>query len=130
MRFSHGYSRYDEIVEDPHFAVLSEPFKNDKDKYSFFDRRYKLLEQALVVEEHLRRIASFQAEETENDSASQQLNFIPGVNFKNKDAEALQEALFQLEEVLVELRSDVTRMPVIVEQLPIVCERLEVDERV
>ena len=53
---THGYSRWQDIQQDPRFAIISEPFNRDMKergnyleiKNKFLARRFKLLEQALV----------------------------------------------------------------------------------
>lgn len=53
---THGFSRWQDIQQDSHFSIISEPFNRDmKDrgnvleiKNKFLARRFKLLEQALV----------------------------------------------------------------------------------
>ena len=61
---THGYSRWQDIQIDPKFSIINEPFKMDIGKGNFLEmknkflaRRFKLLEQALVIEEQLRRAA-------------------------------------------------------------------------
>lgn len=61
---THGYSRWQDIQNDIRFAIINEPFKMDINKGNFLEiknkflaRRFKLLEQALVIEEQLRRAA-------------------------------------------------------------------------
>jgi chromodomain-helicase-DNA-binding protein 4 len=61
---THGYSRWQDMQNDPSFAIINEPFKMDVGKGNFLEiknkflaRRFKLLEQALVIEEQLRRAA-------------------------------------------------------------------------
>ncbi|XP_026687197.1 chromodomain-helicase-DNA-binding protein Mi-2 homolog, partial [Diaphorina citri] len=61
---THGYGRWQDIQNDIRFAVINEPFKMDVGKGNFLEiknkflaRRFKLLEQALVIEEQLRRAA-------------------------------------------------------------------------
>ncbi len=61
---NHGYGRWQDIQNDHRFAVINEPFKMDVGKGNFLEiknkflaRRFKLLEQALVIEEQLRRAA-------------------------------------------------------------------------
>ena len=61
---THGYSRWQDIQADPRFIIINEPFKMDVGKGNFLEiknkflaRRFKLLEQALVIEEQLRRAA-------------------------------------------------------------------------
>ncbi|KAH8418107.1 hypothetical protein KR009_001868 [Drosophila setifemur] len=61
---THGYGRWQDIQNDIRFAIYNEPFKMDvgngnflEIKNKFLARRFKLLEQALVIEEQLRRAA-------------------------------------------------------------------------
>lgn len=61
---THGYGRWQDIQNDHRFAIINEPFKMDVGKGNFLEiknkflaRRFKLLEQALVIEEQLRRAA-------------------------------------------------------------------------
>ncbi|CAF1121099.1 unnamed protein product [Adineta ricciae] len=61
---THGYSRWQDIQIDPKFSIINEAFKKDMGKGNFLEmknkflaRRFKLLEQALVIEEQLRRAA-------------------------------------------------------------------------
>jgi len=61
----HGYGRWQDIQNDAAaFGIINEPFKADQGKGNFLEmknkflaRRFKLLEQALVIEEQLRRAA-------------------------------------------------------------------------
>ena len=60
----HGYGRWQDIQNDVSFTIINEPFKADQGKGNFLEiknkflaRRFKLLEQALVIEEQLRRAA-------------------------------------------------------------------------
>uniref|UniRef100_A0A8C8K980 DNA helicase n=1 Tax=Oncorhynchus tshawytscha TaxID=74940 RepID=A0A8C8K980_ONCTS len=60
----HGYARWQDIQNDVKFAILNEPFKAEMNRGNFLEiknkflaRRFKLLEQALVIEEQLRRAA-------------------------------------------------------------------------
>ena len=61
---THGYGRWQDIQNDGRFCIINEPFKMDVGKGNFLEiknkflaRRFKLLEQALVIEEQLRRAA-------------------------------------------------------------------------
>uniref|UniRef100_A0A6I8QVT9 Chromodomain helicase DNA-binding protein 5 n=1 Tax=Xenopus tropicalis TaxID=8364 RepID=A0A6I8QVT9_XENTR len=61
---THGYARWQDIQNDPRYLILNEPFKSEihkgnylEMKNKFLARRFKLLEQALVIEEQLRRAA-------------------------------------------------------------------------
>ncbi|XP_075062535.1 chromodomain-helicase-DNA-binding protein 3 isoform X2 [Mixophyes fleayi] len=60
----HGYARWQDLQNDPPFSMINEPFKSETNKGNFLEmknkflaRRFKLLEQALVIEEQLRRAA-------------------------------------------------------------------------
>uniref|UniRef100_A0A8C2X0D9 Chromodomain helicase DNA binding protein 4 n=1 Tax=Cyclopterus lumpus TaxID=8103 RepID=A0A8C2X0D9_CYCLU len=60
----HGYARWQDVQNDVRFAILNEPFKGEMSRGNFLEiknkflaRRFKLLEQALVIEEQLRRAA-------------------------------------------------------------------------
>ncbi|XP_053318668.1 chromodomain-helicase-DNA-binding protein 3 isoform X2 [Spea bombifrons] len=60
----HGYARWQDIQNDAPFSIINEPFKSETNKGNFLEmknkflaRRFKLLEQALVIEEQLRRAA-------------------------------------------------------------------------
>uniref|UniRef100_A0A8C4ZR91 DNA helicase n=1 Tax=Gadus morhua TaxID=8049 RepID=A0A8C4ZR91_GADMO len=60
----HGYARWQDIQNDVRYAILNEPFKGEINRGNFLEiknkflaRRFKLLEQALVIEEQLRRAA-------------------------------------------------------------------------
>ncbi|XP_043359581.1 chromodomain-helicase-DNA-binding protein 3 isoform X21 [Dermochelys coriacea] len=60
----HGYARWQDIQNDAQFTIINEPFKTEANKGNFLEmknkflaRRFKLLEQALVIEEQLRRAA-------------------------------------------------------------------------
>lgn len=61
---AHGYGRYQDVQQDLHHQIINEPFKSEQGKPAFLEiknrflqRRFKLLEQALVIEEQLRRAA-------------------------------------------------------------------------
>ncbi|KAM3920975.1 chromodomain-helicase-DNA-binding protein 5 isoform 10-T10 [Leptodactylus fuscus] len=61
---THGYARWQDIQNDPRYLILNEPFKSEVHKGNYLEmknkflaRRFKLLEQALVIEEQLRRAA-------------------------------------------------------------------------
>ena len=54
----HGYERWNDLAIDEDFAILNEPFKNSLNlREKFMERRLRLLEQALVFEEQLRRFS-------------------------------------------------------------------------
>ena len=73
---THGYGRWQDMQNDPSFAIINEPFKMDVGKGNFLEiknkflaRRFKLLEQALVIEEQLRRAAYLNLTQDSNHPA-------------------------------------------------------------
>lgn len=147
----HGYGRWQDIQNDPAFAIINEPFKMDVGKGNFLEiknkflaRRFKLLEQALVIEEQLRRAAylnltqdpthpamalNARFAELETMAESQQQlskESLAG----NKPANAvLHKVLNQLEELLSDMKSDVSRLPATIARIPPVAQRLQMSER-
>ncbi|CAL2045343.1 unnamed protein product [Caenorhabditis brenneri] len=150
----HGYGRFqanfNEIINDPRFAILSEPFKevgtdptlNDL-KAKFMQRRFKLLEQSLVIEEQLRRAAHAGRHLTPDNVgplaqrfadleniAESQANMAKESAAGNRNANAvLHKCLVQLDEILTDMKSDVSRLPATFTQLASVTERLNMTER-
>lgn len=58
------FKQKQDIHNDPRFALVNEPFRGDQGKANYLEmknrflaRRFKLLEQALIIEEQLRRAA-------------------------------------------------------------------------
>lgn len=161
----HGFSRWQDIQQDPHFSVISEPFNRDlkergnylEIKNKFLARRFKLLEQALIIEEQLRR-ASFLKLDMNNGSQNVIIDPMTGttgsvlsLNSKfseletladshyhlstqssngNKPAnDVLKRVLVQLEELLNDMKHEVNRIPVSLTRLPSVTSRLQMQER-
>lgn len=141
----HGYARWQDILTDPRFAIVNEPFKMDAGKGNFLEirnkflaRRFKLLEQALVIEEQLRRAAYLnssnkselkmrhpgdaneESSETENEST-------PLKSTVNNPT--LHKVLNQLEELLADMKSDVSRLPATLANIPPVAQRLQAAEK-
>jgi chromodomain-helicase-DNA-binding protein 4 len=147
----HGYGRWQDIQNDPAFAIINEPFKMDVGKGNFLEiknkflaRRFKLLEQALVIEEQLRRAAYLNLSqdpthpamalnarfaELETLAESQQQLSKESLS-GNKPANAvLHKVLNQLEELLSDMKSDVSRLPATIARIPPVAQRLQLSER-
>jgi hypothetical protein len=91
---THGYGRWQDIQNDHRFAIINEPFKMDVGKGNFLEiknkflaRRFKLLEQALVIEEQLRRAAYLNLTQDANHPAmalnTRFTEVILGKTFKN-----------------------------------------------
>lgn len=61
----HGYDQFAEICNDPDLAFLLAPFKTSATgiREKFMDRRLKLIEQALVLEEQIRRFRHLESVE-------------------------------------------------------------------
>ncbi|XP_043222807.1 chromodomain-helicase-DNA-binding protein Mi-2 homolog isoform X1 [Amphibalanus amphitrite] len=147
----HGYGRWQDIQNDIRFAIINEPFKMDVGKGNFLEiknkflaRRFKLLEQALVIEEQLRRAAylnlsqeashpamALNARFAEVECLAESHQHLSKESLAgNKPANAvLHKVLNQLEELLSDMRSDVSRLPASLARIPPVAQRLQMSER-
>uniref|UniRef100_A0A6G1S543 Chromodomain-helicase-DNA-binding protein 4 n=2 Tax=Aceria tosichella TaxID=561515 RepID=A0A6G1S543_9ACAR len=149
----HGYGRWQDIQNDPTLAIINEPFKADVSgrnnyldiKNRFLARRFKLLEQALVIEEQLRRAAYLNvAPDGSNPQvyllnqrfadlemiAESQQQLTKETVAGNKQAKmVLSRVLNQLDDLLNDMKSDVTRLPSTISRIPSVASRLQMSER-
>merc|ERR1712012_255716 len=147
----HGYGRWQDIQNDIRFNIINEPFKMDVGKGNFLEiknkflvRRFKLLEQALVIEEQLRRAAYLNLTQEANHPAMALNSRFAEVECLaeshqhlskeslagNKPANAvLHKVLNQLEELLSDMKSDVSRLPASLARIPPVAQRLQMSER-
>ena len=147
----HGYGRWQDIQNDPAYAIINEPFKMDVGKGNFLEiknkflaRRFKLLEQALVIEEQLRRAAylnlsqdpthpamALNAKFAELETLAESHQHLSKESLAgNKPANAvLHKVLNQLEELLTDMKSDVSRLPATIARIPPVAQRLQMSER-
>ncbi|VDM85068.1 unnamed protein product, partial [Strongylus vulgaris] len=113
-------------------------------KNKFLQRRYKLLEQALVIEEQLRRAAYMNLQNSTTDGTAQlaqrfadienvadsHANVAKDSAAGNRNANAvLHKVLNQLEELLSDMKADVSRLPATLSQLRPVTHRLAMTER-
>ncbi|XP_075695579.1 chromodomain-helicase-DNA-binding protein 5 isoform X2 [Rhinoderma darwinii] len=148
---THGYARWQDIQNDPRYLILNEPFKSEihkgnylEMKNKFLARRFKLLEQALVIEEQLRRAAYLNMTQDPNHPAMALNARLAEVECLaeshqhlskeslagNKPANAvLHKVLNQLEELLSDMKADVTRLPSMLSRIPPVASRLQMSER-
>lgn len=148
---THGYGRWQDIQNDIRFAIINEPFKMDVGKGNFLEiknkflaRRFKLLEQALVIEEQLRRAAylnlaqdpahpamALNARFAEVECLAESHQHLSKESLAgNKPANAvLHKVLNQLEELLSDMKSDVSRLPATLARIPPVAQRLQMSER-
>uniref|UniRef100_A0A669E468 Chromodomain helicase DNA binding protein 3 n=1 Tax=Oreochromis niloticus TaxID=8128 RepID=A0A669E468_ORENI len=148
---SHGYARWQDIQNDPQFAIINEPFKSQANKGNFLEmknkflaRRFKLLEQALVIEEQLRRAAylnmtqdpshpamALNARFAEVECLAESHQHLSKESLAgNKPANAvLHKVLNQLEELLSDMKADVTRLPATLSRVPPIAARLQMSER-
>ncbi|VDK19681.1 unnamed protein product, partial [Anisakis simplex] len=162
----YGYGRYQDIQNDPRFSIINDPFRTEQGKGNFLEiknkflqRRFKLLEQALVIEEQLRRAAYLNLTQSNNDG-TQQLNerfadieclaeshqhlaregmqgnknanaVLHKVNLHKVDIKLFYQikVLNQLEELLSDMKADVSRLPATLARLRPVTERLGMTER-
>ncbi|XP_031440481.1 chromodomain-helicase-DNA-binding protein 5 isoform X2 [Clupea harengus] len=147
----HGYARWQDIQNDPQFAIVNEPFKTQANKGNFLEmknkflaRRFKLLEQALVIEEQLRRAAylnmtqdpthpamALNARFAEVECLAESHQHLSKESLAgNKPANAvLHKVLNQLEELLSDMKADVTRLPATLSRVPPIAARLQMSER-
>ncbi|XP_036948905.1 chromodomain-helicase-DNA-binding protein 4a isoform X2 [Acanthopagrus latus] len=147
----HGYARWQDIQNDVKFAILNEPFKGEINRGNFLEiknkflaRRFKLLEQALVIEEQLRRAAYLNMSEdpshpsmalntrfSEVECLAESHQHLSKESMSgNKPANAvLHKVLKQLEELLSDMKADVTRLPATIARIPPVAVRLQMSER-
>lgn len=147
----HGYGRWQDIQNDIAFSIINEPFKMDVGKGNFLEiknkflaRRFKLLEQALVIEEQLRRAAylnltqdpthpamALNARFAELECLAESHQHLSKESLAgNKPANAvLHKVLNQLEELLSDMKSDVSRLPSTIARIPPVAQRLQISER-
>ncbi|MGH0117828.1 UNVERIFIED_CONTAM: hypothetical protein FKN15_003859 [Acipenser sinensis] len=148
---NHGYARWQDIQNDPKYGILNEPFKGEMNRGNFLEiknkflaRRFKLLEQALVIEEQLRRAAYLNmSEDPSHPSMALNTRFAEVECLAeshqhlskesmagNKPANAvLHKVLKQLEELLSDMKADVTRLPATIARIPPVAVRLQMSER-
>ncbi|KPP73384.1 chromodomain-helicase-DNA-binding protein 5-like [Scleropages formosus] len=196
---THGYARWQDIQNDPRYAILNEPFKTEMHKGNYLEmknkflaRRFKvadlyptilnlnrlcknnelhkwmsvtldvnnyekmtegnaytcpasqLLEQALVIEEQLRRAAYLNMTQDPSHPAMALNTRFAEVECLaeshqhlskeslagNKPANAvLHKVLNQLEELLSDMKADVTRLPSMLSRIPPVSARLQMSER-
>ncbi|XP_066539732.1 chromodomain-helicase-DNA-binding protein 4 isoform X2 [Hoplias malabaricus] len=147
----HGYARWQDVQNDPRFAILNQPFKGEMSRGNFLEiknkflaRRFKLLEQALVIEEQLRRAAYLNMTEdpshpsmalntrfSEVECLAESHQHLSKESMSgNKPANAvLHKVLKQLEELLSDMKADVTRLPATIARIPPVAVRLQMSER-
>merc|ERR1719225_2329582 len=148
---THGYGRWADIQNDMRFAIINEPFKMDVEKGNFNEiknkflaRRFKLLEQGLVIEEQLRRAAflnltqdaahpamALNSRFAEVECLAESHQHLSKESLAgNKPANAvLHKVLNQLEELLSDMKSDVSRLPASLARIPPVAQRLQISER-
>ncbi|GFO42503.1 chromodomain-helicase-DNA-binding protein 3, partial [Plakobranchus ocellatus] len=148
---THGYGRWQDIQNDQRFQIINEPFISEQGKGNFLEiknkflaRRFKLLEQALVIEEQLRRAAylnltqdhahpamALNARFAELECLAESHQHLSKESLGgNKPANAvLHKVLNQLEELLSDMKQDVSRLPATLARVPPVTQRLQMSER-
>ena len=161
---THGYSRWQDIQQDPKFAIISEPFKQDMKergnylemKNKFLARRFKLLEQALVVEEQLRRasylginlnnqpnqnmiydpinghtssLMSLNAKFNELDTLADAHYHLTNQQNNRLSNDVLKRVLNQMEDLLNDMKQEINRIPIGLARQPAITERLKIQER-
>jgi len=142
----HGYGRWQDIQNDPRFDTINRPFVRMSLDYKnkFIARRFKLLEQALIVEEQLKRATlmgvqqenshpamALQSRFSELECLAESHQHLSKESLSgNKPANAvLHKVLNQLETLLSDMKNDVTRLPAALAKMPPVTHRLAMSER-
>lgn len=147
----HGYARWQDLQTDPVFNLINEPFKMDINKGNFLDiknkfiaRRFKLLEQALAIEEQLRRAKQLNLTQDQSNPvlslntrfnelecvAEANQHLVKEQQSGNKQATVvLKNVLNQLDDMLNEMRNDATRLPQTLARVQSVSQRLLLSER-
>ena len=98
----------------------------------FLARRFKLLEQALVIEEQLRRAAYLNLAQDPNISAVTDFDAETAAaesTANRANNPVLYKVLHQLEELLTDMKSDVSRLPATLANIPPVAQRLQAAEK-
>ncbi|XP_052227577.1 chromodomain-helicase-DNA-binding protein Mi-2 homolog isoform X2 [Dreissena polymorpha] len=148
---THGYGRWQDVQNDSRFQIINEPFLSEQGKGNFLEiknkflaRRFKLLEQALVIEEQLRRAAYLNLTQdpshpamalntrfAELECLAESHQHLSKESLAgNKPANAvLHKVLNQLEELLSDMKQDVSRLPATLARVPPVSQRLQMSER-
>ena len=147
----HGYARWPDIQQDPVFDIINEPFKGDINKGNFIEiknkfiiRRFKLLEQALAIEEQLKRAQQLKLMPEQNspvlslNTKFNEMECIAEANQHlvkeqmggNKQATTvLKNVLNQLDELLNDMKMDANRLPQTLTKVQTVSQRLLLSER-
>lgn len=145
---THGYARWTDIQNDVRFAIINEPFRAMAAKQDmqnrFLGRRFKLLEQALVIEEQLRRASYLNLHQDPEHNAMALTNRfaqletiaeshrdLPKIaaNGNKAAAHVLLKVLEQVENLLSEMKNDVGRLPTVLARVQPVANRLGMTER-
>uniref|UniRef100_A0A2K5J9N4 Chromodomain-helicase-DNA-binding protein 4 n=1 Tax=Colobus angolensis palliatus TaxID=336983 RepID=A0A2K5J9N4_COLAP len=103
---NHGYARWQDIQNDPRYAILNEPFKGEMNRGNFLEIKNKFLARRFKVSEGAQ---SWPPQLT--------TSFSPFAVLK------------QLEELLSDMKADVTRLPATIARIPPVAVRLQMSER-
>uniref|UniRef100_A0AC35TG05 DNA helicase n=1 Tax=Rhabditophanes sp. KR3021 TaxID=114890 RepID=A0AC35TG05_9BILA len=136
----HGYCRFAEILSDPKFFILKKPFDalttmSAERRMTYFKRRYKLLEQSLIVEEQLRRVNQLEKENAIVEAAVDQDSENKSSPSKNDEKEKkknliMTKAVHQLDDVISDIKNnDSSRIPATITKMAPVAERLHLSER-
>ncbi|CAB1314904.1 unnamed protein product [Coregonus sp. 'balchen'] len=119
MRFIHGYARWQDIQNDPRYAIHNEPFKTEMHKGNYLEMKNNHPAMALNT-----RFAEVECLAESHQHLSKES--LAG----NKPANAvLHKVLNQLEELLSDMKADVTRLPNMLSRIPPVSSRLQMSER-
>uniref|UniRef100_A0AAX7V0H2 DNA helicase n=1 Tax=Astatotilapia calliptera TaxID=8154 RepID=A0AAX7V0H2_ASTCA len=141
---THGYARWQDIQNDPRYAILNEPFKTEMHKVCISLLCLHFIQTSLCYFEQLRRAAYLNMTQDPSHPAMALNTRFAEVECLaeshqhlskeslagNKPANAvLHKVLNQLEELLSDMKADVTRLPNMLSRIPPVSARLQMSER-
>ncbi|XP_019855875.1 PREDICTED: chromodomain-helicase-DNA-binding protein 5-like isoform X1 [Amphimedon queenslandica] len=143
----HGYCRWSEICADPHLSILNKPFTPEENasdaKNRFLLRRFKLLEQALAIEEQLHRASSAGLVQDPNKSVmllhsrftdldcladGHQSLVKDCLNGSKYNVLLMRKALGKMEEILLEMKQDISKLSMELTKCSSVSQQLKIDE--
>nr|XP_015193343.1 PREDICTED: chromodomain-helicase-DNA-binding protein 4 [Lepisosteus oculatus] len=121
---NHGYARWQDIQNDPKYAILNEPFKGEMNRGNFLEIKNKFLARRFKVRDGMDVtcwVFVFTVEKRPSDPSS--------LSGKRPFPPLFLAVLKQLEELLSDMKADVTRLPATIARIPPVAVRLQMSER-
>uniref|UniRef100_W5ML03 Chromodomain helicase DNA binding protein 4a n=1 Tax=Lepisosteus oculatus TaxID=7918 RepID=W5ML03_LEPOC len=142
---NHGYARWQDIQNDPKYAILNEPFKGEMNRGNFLEIKNKFLARRFKVRDGMDVTCwvfvftvispffvhppfSVQYSGVKSVRINTPLWSPSKLSAGSADT-VLRKMLKQLEELLSDMKADVTRLPATIARIPPVAVRLQMSER-